>query len=205
MSTNINDLMFAEANKENAMGQTISGVDGAGDGRLAGVDELRQLYVTTETPWQKACRRGDAYLWQNATADIATGETMVLVRNDSTTRNIVIHGIYIGNGNVAATTYDIHYVTAAFTNAGTNIVGINMNANFGAATDVTATADETGNTQGTVIMDYISLVAAKGDMLTAANFPAIGITLAGGTAIAVDQITESTAGVGGIYGYFVDK
>jgi hypothetical protein len=179
--------------------------DGTGSGLEAGVNALNELYVVTETPWQKACRRGDAYLWQNVSADIATGETMILVRNDSSTRLLAIHGIYIGNGNVAATTYDIHYVTTAFTAAGTAVVGVNMNANFGAAVDVTAYADETGNTQGTVLMDYISIVAGKGDFLTAANASFLdGLVLAGGTALGIDQITESTAGVGGIYGYFID-
>jgi hypothetical protein len=42
-------------------------------------------------------------------------------------------------------------------------------------------------------------------MITAADTPFLGgLILANGTALGVDQITESTAGQVGIYGYFID-
>jgi len=206
MSTNINDLMFAEANKENAMGQTISGVDNGSVGRLAGVNARRELLTTTGTPFQQACFAGDAYYWLSASADIDAGDTMLLVRNDSQ-RLMVVEAITIVNGNVAACTYDIHVVTNSFTAVGTAVTGWNMRSDKPDAGGlVTAMADETGNVQGRVIQDHIFTVASIWDVLTQKDVPALGaLTIGSGHAIAVDQITESTAGQVAITAYFIDK
>jgi hypothetical protein len=201
----VNDWYLSMANKETGdMGTKIE--DGTGSGNEVQVNSLNEMIVDTETPWQKAVRRGDAHYWLSADADLVAGETMLLVRNDNTSRNLVIQAITIINGNVAACTYAIHLVTSAFTAAGTTVASINMLAGAGVATDVTALADETGNTQGTILHNYLTVAATTTYHLTENDLGFLaGLTLTSGSALGVDQVTESTSGQVAIYGYFIDR
>jgi hypothetical protein len=147
-----------------------------------------------------ASLRGDAYSWFIGDSDIATTETMLIVRNDSSTQDLVIDSVELLNGNITQCVWDFHIVTAPYTNAGTAVVGTNLNTNFSNSANATCTHDETGNTQGTVIKEYRALVAD-----TYYNFTNLGIVLKEGTAFGVDQITESDSGACTFVGYFVDK
>jgi hypothetical protein len=202
----INDLQFAALSAAGGdMGTKIE--DGLGSGREAAVNSSNELVVTSETNWERAIRLGNAHYWVSADADVVAGETLILVRNESDTKLLVIHGVHIINGNVAATTYPIHLVTTPFTAAGTVVSSINMNGNFGSAStsDVTAMHDETGNVLGTVLNELLTTAATTHHQLTSSDLPFVGLALSKGQALAIDQETESTAGQAGIYGYFIDK
>ncbi len=179
--------------------------DGSGDNYAAQVSLSKELSVTTGNQWQKACLRGDAYYWASADADVNTGDTLILVKNKTEKRYLMIHGAFIMNGNVAATTYDFHVVTTGFTDTGTLLTGINMNANFGVTGDAIAWGDETGNTQGTVIFDHITTSAAVNELFTSDDVSAFPLLIPPGGAFGIDQITESDSGWAGVYGYFIDK
>src|SRR3989304_3225358 len=99
---------------------------GTGNGFEAEVTSLHALVVSAEPEIFRASLRGDAYIWTAPTADIDATDTIIAVRNDSTTRDLVITKIIIAGGN-AISLYSIHYITAAYTSAGTAVVGRNLN------------------------------------------------------------------------------
>jgi hypothetical protein len=194
----INDLIWANARGVNGMGQTITG--SSGGGYTADVNAQGELRVTTDTPLMRAALLGNAFSWTNVPADIATGETMLIVRNDSSSQDLVIDHVKIHNGNAAVCNYDIHVVTAAYTNAGTDVVGVNLNTAFGSSpSKYTATADETGNTQGAMLTEFWAVLA------DASYHVDVRVILSQGAALGIDQVTESTRGTAQIVGYFIDK
>lgn len=169
-------------------------------GQKVEVSGIGELFVRSER-WRAAIDRGDAYVFHAIDADVVAGDTMLALRNDSPTRKLVIERIVVINGNVA-TLYAIHLITAAFTAAGTAVAGVNMNglSNKSAAALATAIHDETGNTQGAILQDVGAGVAVE-----TYDVPGlVGLVLAPGTAIGIDQVTESTAGSASIYAYFED-
>ena len=174
--------------------------DGTGNGYEAKVNVSNELSVIPGSPLERARARGDAFSWFVTSVDIDTGDTLFIVRNDSSLKDLVIESVTIYNGNVAATTYDFHVVTAGYTAAGTASVGTNLNSNFANGGACTAKSDETGNAQGTVIEEYITVTAS----VTYGPLP-VGVRLGTGHAFGVDQITESTAGGVRVIGYFVDR
>jgi len=194
----VNDLLLAQANRENDMGTKIE--DGTGRGHEAAVSAQNELMVDSNSPLMRAALLGNAFSWTNVPADIATTETMLIVRNDSSEQDLVIDHIMIHNGNAAVTNYDIHIVTAAYANAGTDVVGVNLHTGFGAAAaKYSATADETGNTQGAMLTEFWAVLA------DASYHVDVRCILRQGTALGIDQVTESTRGTAQIVGYFIDK
>lgn len=137
---------------------------------------------------------GQAYMWNSQDQDIDAGDTMLLLKNTSDT---ILHitRIIMSAGN-AATRYEIHIVTADITPTGTAVTGFNMNTASGNVANAIAKADESVNTQGSVIYD-ISLLANTTEIL-----PTPGLLLAKNISIGVDQVTESTAGNVCITGHF---
>jgi hypothetical protein len=193
---NVNDILAGYSGVESEMGSVA--IKGR-SGREAEVTASYELAVTNESPYEQALNAGNAYIWTTATADINAGDTMLAIRNNSSTQDLIITDIYITNGNVDACIYDIHIVTAAYTNAGTAVTGATLNTNYANAAPVDATQDETGNTQGKVLMEFTAEAATRVERI-----PLPGIRLKSATALAVDQITESTAGSVMMVGYFVD-
>ncbi len=196
---NINDTMFASA--ANAEGNMVTKIeDGLGSGREAAVSPANDLSVTVGTAFEIAARRGDAYLWFTSDANVVAADTLLLIRNDSGSQDLVIDSVELLNGNVTQCVYDFHIVTAKYTATGTEITGTNMNTNFASSATATAYHDETGASQGTVIKEYRALV---GD--TYYDFADMGIVLKEGVAFGIDQVTESDSGAVSIKGYFIDK
>ncbi len=143
-----------------------------------------------------------SYAWNSQNIDIAAAGTLLAVRNDSPDQDLVItHGI-ISGGN-ASTRYEVHKVTAAYTSGtqanGAAINGVPMGPGGGKAA-ATSHSDETGNVQvaANVFMEVTTLAVTTIEVQ-------IGLVLGGGEAIAVDQVTESTAGAVILFGYFVDR
>lgn len=178
--------------------------DGKGTGSLAQVttDFKLQTRATTVSAWHEACLNGDAYAWNAVSADIDTGDTALLVRNDSDTRYLVIEKLYVWC-DVAAQ-FDVHLVpTSTFTAAGTTVTGVNLLAGSGKVADATAMADETGNTQGSIIITLHTNELATDIFGIDYDFKG-GVILAKNSCVAVDIIGESAAFEATFFGYFLD-
>lgn len=169
------------------------------DGSKLKVSPKGEALITGGDRWRAAIDRGDAYVFHGIDKDIAAAGTVLMVRNDSLIRKLIIERIAIINGNVA-TLYAIHLITAAFTAAGDAVVGVNMNGMSNKQADATAIGDETGETQGAILQDVGGAVAKE--TLDAPGL--VGFVLAPNTAIGIDQVTDSTAGAASIYAYFED-
>ena len=170
--------------------------DGKGSRGIAGVNADGRVEVSSETASVDAgLDRGDSFVWISQDADIDAADTLLLVRNDDPDKLLVIDKIIITGGN-AVSRYEGHIVTASFTAAGTAVANQNLNTASANVAAVTAFGDETGNTQGAVILD-VALLAT-----TSLPIENPGIILATGVAFGIDQVTESTAGSAMIFGHF---
>ncbi len=158
---------------------------------------LAQASVTDEL-----VASNQSYAWNSQNIDIAAAGTLLAVRNDSPDQDLVIDRMIISAGD-ANTRYEIHKVTAAYTSAtqanGAAINGVPMGPGGGKAA-ATSHSDETGNAQvaANVFMEVTLLITTTLELQ-------VGLVLGGGEAIAVDQVTESTAGAVIVFGYFVDR
>ena len=146
---------------------------------------------------ENALTKGDAYIWASIDADVNTGDTLLIVRNDSHTQKLVMVRVELTNGDVASL-YPIHKVTVAYT--ASNVTANEINAGgTGKKAPASASNDETANAQGT-ILGYIGAGVAvetyHRDTLVVLNE---------GEALGVDQVAESTAGACTMYGYFIDN
>ena len=147
---------------------------------------------------ENALTKGDAYVWTAQDDNIVAADTMLSVRNDSHTQKLAIVRVEVTNGDVA-TRYEIHKITASYTATGTVADEINLGGT-GQKAPVSAFADETGQaTQGTVFAEIGAGVPVE------TYHRDTFLVLNQGEAVAVDQVTESTAGACSIYGYFVDN
>lgn len=144
---------------------------------------------------ENALTKGDAYVWCSQDLNISAGGTMLIIRNDSKTLRLVIVRVEVTNGNVA-TRYEIHKVTAAYTPDDDTGDEINLGGT-GKKAPVSKTADDAGNTQGTVFAEIGAGVAVE------TYHRDTMLVLNEGEAIGVDQVTASTAGTVSIYGYFI--
>lgn len=163
-------------------------------GNVATVNAQGQLSVRaiTEPELEDASELGQAYIWASGNLDIDAGDTMLLVKNTSDTA-LHITGIIVSAGNVA-TRYVIHLPTTEVTvtagAGGAVVVGVNINTGSANVADASAASDETNNAfaQANAILDISLLPTTTYTQLTQ------GIILAKNKSVAVDQVTESTAG-----------
>ncbi len=143
---------------------------------------------------------GRAYIWTSLPYSSAAGDTILAVTNTSTSRILHPTHMHINNG-ATATAYQIHLITAAYTSAGTEVVGVKMNTASPHDAEAEGYADETGNSQGTII----STVYMPVDSCRIVDFR--GIDLGQGTAIAIDvvenAISEVSVSLFGHYGEIV--
>ena len=149
---------------------------------------------------RNALAKGDAYAWHSQDSNVDAADTLLTVRNDSGSQDLVIDRIQITGGNVASR-YEIHKITAnaAFSAGGIGAAIVAMNlGNSGKIPDASGYKDDIGNIQGTVFMEV-----AVGVTITK-EFD-VGIVLSKTQMIAVDQVTANTAGAATFFGYFVDR
>lgn len=177
----------------------ISLEDGKGTGFLASVDVNNMLNVkaVTESEMLFSIENGDGYSWTNATYDYSAADTILLVRNDSSSQNLIIDRIIMSSDT--ATYVTIHCPTVAFTGAGTVVTGVNLNRTSGKTALASAWANETGNTQG-VVIQRPSIAVANTDY--SIDIAEGGIVLGNGQSLGVDYITNGAACRVTIYGYF---
>ena len=139
-----------------------------------------------------------AYAWNSQDLDIDAGDIIIALRNDSPDQDLVITHAIICAGN-ANTRYEVHKMTAAWTASGTAVLGVPLRPGGGTA-PVTCRSDEDNAVQvaANVFMEVTLLAVTSIEVQ-------IGLVLGGGESIAVDQVTESTAGSVILFGYFVDR
>lgn len=177
------------------MGLPISGKSGD----RADVNEQGQLLVSSsQTPAIiQAALEGRAFVWHSQDLNIDAADTMLSVRNDSATHDLVIDRIQITGGN-AVSRYEVHKITAnAAFSTGSIILAMDL-GNTGKVPDASAFTDDEGNTQGTVFME--TAVAA-----TTTIELDCGIVLGKTQILAVDQVSTNTAGAATFFGYFVER
>jgi hypothetical protein len=159
-------------------------------------------YSIALSPLHAASMKGDAYSWNAVSADIDTGDTALLVRNDSDTRYLIIHKVYCW-ADVAAS-FDVHTTDGAvFTAAGTAVTGVNLNRANTRVADATAFGDESANTQGNILITLRSNELETDQFAVGYDFEG-GLILGKNGVVAVDIIGESAAYECTIIGYFLD-
>jgi hypothetical protein len=183
-------------------------LDGKGRGYNAEVNSDNQLSTraVSISALHQASLNGEAFAWNAVTYDPDAADTLLLVRNDSSTKYLVIDKIYVRCDT--ATAVDVHLVTANFTAAGTAVTGVCLNKASATVADATAKADETGNTQGDIILTaYLHLaVNAQATTSVAQMIDLEGAVILGDDqAIGVDLVTASTAAECTIIGHYIDK
>lgn len=165
---------------------------GASGNRLE-VDDDRRALVDARTDFQRAAEDGDAYTWSIETYDTVAADTILAVRNDHSTMKLYITTIEILQDST--TEVEIHVPTAAYTSAGTSVVGANLNRASNKIAEATAHCKETGNTQGTVV----KRVGIKTDPIT---IDMDGLILGYAQAVGVDFVTGGDFCYMCITGYF---
>jgi len=125
--------------------------DGSGKGYLAHVTSENKLrtYATTESEISYESETNKrAYTWSNVSYDYAAGDTILLVKNTSSTLNLLIDKI-MASGDTA-TTFTVHCPTCN-TPTGTAVTGVNMNRTSSGVADATAKANESTNSQSNIL------------------------------------------------------
>lgn len=151
----------------------------------------------------EASLKGDAYSWKAVNANIDATDTALLVRNDSSTRYLVIEKLYVWSD--VPTAIHVHLTSrAAFTAAGTAVTGVNLNTTIQNVAPATAFGDETANTQGNIILTLETNELTTDQFGIAYDFDG-SLILGQNGCIAVDLVAESAAFETTIIGYYIDK
>ena len=91
---------------------------------------------------------GQTFTWSSGTYNAAANDTILLVKNTSTTRNLFITDIWMSadtEGRVF-----IHRPTSEVTPTGTAVTGVNTNGTSNNVADATAIRTETNNSPGDI-------------------------------------------------------
>ena len=169
------------------------------DGNLAIVTPEGKLktFSTTETEsFYISKTNGEAYTWSVA-YDYAAADTLIWLRNDSTTKILIIETIILSSDT--ATQFILHFPVNA-TPAGTAVTGVNMNRGSVNVAEATCYRDETNNTQANVI--HQGIIDANATIVVPVRDSFI---LYHNDCVAVDYVTAGTLGTVTIKGYYVDR
>lgn len=174
------------------------------NGNTAEVNSDQQLktYAVNVSALHAASMKGKAFAWNAISADIAAAATALAVRNDSTTEYLVIEKLYVYSD--VATAVDVHLVTATYTSAGTAVTGVCLNKAKATVASATAHANETGNTQGDIIITLHTPELTTSAESVEYEFNG-GVILGQNQAIGVDLVADSAAFECTIIGYYIDK
>jgi len=172
---------------------------------IADVNDDKQLLtraVCVSAIHEASLNGSEAFAWNAVSADIDAADTALAVRNDSNTKYLVIEKLYVWSD--VATAVDVHLITADYTSAGTAVTGVCLNKASPTVADATAHADETGNTQGDIIITLHSNELATDQFAIDYDFKG-SVILGDNQAIGVDLVANSGAFECTIIGYFIDK
>lgn len=138
-----------------------------------------------------------AYSWTSATYDTDAGDTLLLVKNTNASALLHIHKVDIWTDTASRVTF--HTTDgASFTPTGTAVTGVNLNRASGKVASATAKADETGNTQGNIVLASYAEANKTNDW----DFDD-AIVLGNGDLFAVDLVTAGTGATVTFTGFYV--
>ena len=175
----------------------IQVIDGKGSGGAAEVRNQKLVTLTDGlSPLAFATLEGRAYSFSNVTYDPDAADTIILLKNVGS-KNFHICDLALSSDVV--TQWEVHIVTAIFTQAGTlAIVPVNLNSNFGNSSSIDAFGDETANTQGAIVHPHFVTTIAN----TSIQYNYNGaLVIAPGHAFAVDCVLAATAAHVSVTGY----
>ncbi len=165
-----------------------------------------QMAVITASPFNRAAINGDAYSWAAVSAaGVGAGDTLLMVRNLSPNRLLVINRFYVYSD--VPTALDVHLQTnsTAFSagGAGTAVVGVNLNTTSNKVADAGGYSDDDSVTQGSIILTLHSNEAAATQF--SIDFPTDDtIVLGTNGCIGIDAVADAAAFECSIVGYFID-
>lgn len=174
--------------------------DGKGSGNLAEVNADQQLVTksVTETEFEfTSVNNGQSYSWASGTYDAAAADTILLIKNTSSTRRLHIDTIWLSSDT--DTRAVIHIPTTEVTPTGTAITGVNLNTASSNVAEATAIRDETDNSQGNII--WSGEIQAAGSP-TIVDFNG-ALILARNDSIGVDYVADVAACDVTITGHFI--
>ena len=127
--------------------------DGKGGGGPMEVKNNRgQVDAQTETAFEKHSRSGNSYSWTSVGYNMDAADTILAVRNTSSTKNLHITKVSLHSGLANVAEHHITQASAAL--AGTVVTGVNLNFTSGNVAEADSRADETTNSsQGTIILN----------------------------------------------------
>ena len=139
---------------------------------------------------------GSTFSWASGTYDADANDTILLVKNTSTTQNLYVTTICLSTD--VETRVVIHLPTTDVTVAGTTITGTNLNTVSANVASASAARDETGNSQGNIIW--------SGEIQAATNPFSVeffaSIVLGQNKSIAVDYVADVAACDVNILGFY---
>jgi hypothetical protein len=159
-------------------------IKGGDNGNVAAVNKFNELHTraTTQDDFSFAADKGEAYRWSSVTYDAAANDTILLVKNTSTTK---LHMTSLTLTTDVDTIAKIHFPTTNVTVAGTTVTGVNTNTSSSNVAEASAATDETGNTIGDIFWAH-EIYAANGPTY----IPLPGTVLAKNKSIAVDFVSD---------------
>lgn len=172
--------------------------DGKGTGRKAEVNLKNQLETAAviETEFLSVNSNDEkAFVWDYPAYNYSAGDTVMWLRNDSDL-NLHIHHIFLYCDTTSVVT--IHK-PANVTEAGTVIVGNNINLTSGLTAEASAIRDETAGSIGPILMTEF-IVANQ--TLTMFKEEGYELILGKNDIVAVDITTVGSSTFGHIVGYY---
>ncbi len=170
--------------------------DGKGTGELWEIKNHRgQVDAGTETAFERASRGGLAFSWTNVTYAHDAADTIIAVRNTSSTRKLHIVRAHFSSDTVQVAVFHITRGSAAL--AGTAITGVNFGTQATIA-DADAKGDETTNSsQGNIVSRYEMLAATQ----ATENFEG-AVILGTSDSFALDYPTNAAIVYATFWGYY---
>ena len=168
------------------------------DGSVAQVSD-HALHTKSQSRFQIALEKGDAYSWTSLTYDPDAHDTILGVENSDANRTLYVEKIFF-TGDTAS---QIQVFTAKGTTmTGTAVTGVNLNRNSGKIALASAKADETGNTaQAGGYEHLICTHVVAANLITVIEING-GVGLVNGEMIGVDYTTAATAANCSIWGWY---
>ncbi|MFA5163818.1 MAG: hypothetical protein WC441_04875 [Patescibacteria group bacterium] len=163
------------------------------DGRLL-------INAVSKTKLNEASLKGDSYSWTAVSEDLAAAGTALCVANQSKTRKLVIDSVYVWSD--VPTQVQVH-ATANYTWAGTEVTGVNLNRTSANTANAIAYTNESGNTQGSIIITKTTNELATDQFSIKCNLDG-AIILDYNQAIAVDLVADSAVFKCTIVGHYID-
>lgn len=165
--------------------------DGKGSGRSVQVNDDNQLMTKSITEAEiefVSEAEGLTFAWCSGTQATSAGDTILLVKNTSTTKTIRIDTVTMSADT--DTRAIIHVPTSEVTSpTGTAVTGTNLNITSSNVADASAIRDETTNSQGNIVWSG-EIYATERPVMVEFNGALI---LGTNDSVAIDYVSGQTA------------